>query len=153
MTYTSLKYALLGFLLLYLILGFAGHLFREENAPDDLYPFFSWFLYVQVPNALQSGYDARALRPGHIPVSLVDAELIPETALHPSQIHERINALGRALSAKDSAAIAKTRLELESYFVQSAVYDVVKITYAPLERWKKGIVREETVLGQFDTSL
>ena len=60
MTYEHAKQTVFIFLAGYCCVGLLAHVANiTHNTPEDLYPFFSWFLFVRVPSRVQFDYEAR----------------------------------------------------------------------------------------------
>jgi hypothetical protein len=153
MTYTQLKWSIIGLLLLYAAVGFLADATKPENDFEDVYPFFSWFLFIHVPKATQRGFDARLTSIEGVAltssVSLTASPVAPKNDVRPIQMHNFIDALGRALKSGDKSAIEAARKALESRFQKKATYEVLEIRYHPVDRWRTGALLEETVIGTF----
>ncbi len=113
----------------------------------DIVPFSSWALFVFVPNqpavfTLQiDSLDGRALNP---PERFEDGTFANS---HDITAYYVINHFGMAWEKGDAEEIRKFRLLLEKNVLPAKRVDweLVKITYDPLERWKTGAVSRSFV--------
>ncbi len=116
------------------VVGMAGEIPpRHEN-----FPFASWSLFSLVPGR-RSEFDlivhtAEASQPFNQADRLV---------YHPHSIvaHEIIQQFGDAERAGDAAASRSLRRQIEQEFIPAVTgYDLVRVTYTPVERWRTGRV-------------
>ena len=122
-----------------LVVGLAGEIPpRHEN-----FPFASWSLFSLVPGR-RSEFDLILHAAGDPP---------PETGrpfnqadglvYHPHSIvaHEVIQQLGDAEQHADADASRTLRRQIELEFIPAVTrYDLVRVTYTPVERWRTGRV-------------
>ncbi len=153
MTYTQLKWSIATLLILYTAVGFVADAAKPENDFEDVYPFFSWFLFIHVPNATQRGFDARLTviegEELQTAMPLLASPVLPKSDVRPLQVRNLIDALGRALETENEGAITAARKALESNFQKTATYEILEIRYHPVDRWRTGAILDETVVGTF----
>ena len=71
---------------------------------------------------------------------------------HSIVAHELIQELGAAEQNHDAAASRALRRQIEADFEPSVTrYDLVRVTYAPIERWRTGRVQGTEALRSFAT--
>ena len=71
---------------------------------------------------------------------------------HPHSVvfHELIQQLGAAEERRDADASRALRRQIEADFESRvACYDLVRVKYSPVERWRTGRVRETATLRAF----
>lgn len=154
MSYRAAKISVLLFLAVYFCTGMLSHF--SAKGEENSYPFFSWFLYAEVPLRIQSEYGIRFLEIGG---RTVDPPLFFEKAvgaaynprrLSPGGYHYLIQLLGGAVKRKDAKEIARLRTEIEKEILdRPAVYEISEIKFNPVERWRNGTVMEIKPLAQF----
>ena len=135
--YRRLQALAVAALLAELVVGLGGTLTPRK----EIFPFASWFLFSTVPYET-TDFDL-ILR------TLGDQPLEPARAFsqgsglvsqpHSIVAYQVIQQLGDAEKAHDAARIQALRRQIEGQFLVPAIhYDLVRVTYAPLERWQTG---------------
>jgi hypothetical protein len=141
-------------LIVYFVAGTASQ--RLVPGVDEIFPFFGWSLFSNVPNEssrytiLIEEHNGRAIDP---PVVFLKA---PETVVTGNRYVGRklINKLGRAKRRDRKRKVKRYREILESNHLQGKVrYELVFEQYDPLEKWKTGDSRELISLGRFETKV
>ena len=141
-------------LIVYFIAGTASQ--RLVPGVDEIFPFFGWSLFSNVPNEssrytiLIEEHNGQAIDP---PVVFLKA---PEAIVTGNRNIGRkvINKLGRAKTRDRKGKVKRYRRLLESNYLQGRVrYELVYERYDPLEKWKTGESIELTSLGRFETKV
>jgi len=137
-------------LILYFFVGNVSQ--KMVPGVDEIFPFFGWSLFSQVPN-LASRYsilihehDGRELDP---PVAFLRA---PDSIVAGNRYiaDKVVKALGRALDRGEAAEAERQRRLLEhNYLVGRVRYELVFESFDPLERWRTGDSRERRSVGEF----
>lgn len=144
------------FLVALFLLYFLGSFYTSGTLEGEAYPFFSWFVFTKVPPKFQEGYTIRILKYGdkqlHSPVSFEDAyDVYMNRGIASPQYNYMIRALGTSVENKDLREIKRHRHTLEATFLsQPVVYEVVKIKFSTLERWRTGQVLESKSIAVFN---
>ncbi len=146
--YRRLQIFVVAALAFVVVVGLGGALTPRR----EIFPFASWFLFSLVPGH-RSEYDVilratgdKPLAPGR-PYNRADG-----LVSHPHSIvaHELIQELGAAEQNHDAAASRALRRQIEADFEPSVTrYDLVRVTYAPIERWQTGRVQGTESLRSF----
>ncbi len=159
MTYEIAKRILLAFLALYALMGISAHIMSaKSNSTEDLYPFFSWFLFVNVPSRAQADFeieivevDNQAISP---PASLENLpDVFMENNLSDRELRDLIEKLGRAVENKNTGVIILTRQKLEMHFRKKVSYNMLKLHFNPIDRLRTGKIDKKTVLASFVSNL
>lgn len=155
MTFKRAKSAALIFIAAYFTVGIGAHLTAKST--EDLYPFFSWFLFSRVPPRIQSEFEIRILEINdkniNPPVRLrEDSEVFKSGGTSEKELHDISERLGRAALSKNEEDIALARRELESKLVKSISYEVSHIDFDILDRWQNGKVISERSLARFSNA-
>jgi len=145
MPYARARTAALIGLSIYIAVGFSAHVL--SNGGEDAYPFFSWFLFVNVPQRVQSGFDVVVVD-GMGAQSLTESDAFFGDGMM-RDILALENRLGRAVKGGNPLEIAEARRELESFLSGPVTYRVREITYDPLEYFSSKAVLEATVLAEY----
>ena len=133
-----------------LVVGLGGTLLPSH----EVFPFASWFLFSLVPGR-QSEFDlllhTREEGPAGPGVSFRLADRLVRHS-HSVVFHELIQQLGAAEERRDAPASRALRRQIEGDFEPGVVcYDLVRVKYAPIERWRTGRVRESAAVRAFTT--
>lgn len=130
------------FLALYAGIGFSAHALSGEKG-EDAYPFFSWFLFVNVPQRVQTGFDVRI---GNL--RLLDS---PEfrSGLMRREAATLENRIGEAVKSGSAQRIQAARRDIESRLPAGTTYLVREITYDPLEYFTAKSTLRESIIGEF----
>lgn len=136
-------------MLVYFLVGIGSHFAPARFLPyGQLYPFFSWFLFARTPNQV-TDYAVRLMevqgRKLDPPPFIQDADhLAPD--VHSIKLHDIVQKLGMALERKDRESARHASRMLERNFLTGATrYQVVKVTYNPLNRWQTGAFEEHSL--------
>ena len=147
--YRRPQFFLAGFLLFHFCVGITS----ELAARGEIFPFYSWFLFVLVPQKAVV-YDVLILeQPGRVFDPPVSYQRAGELVREPRSIvtYRLVQAFGRATEKGDTNAAAALRTELESRFTASPVhYELAKLRFDnPLRRWKSGQPQRSEVIREF----
>lgn len=141
-------------LLLAAVLG-VGLLLGMYFPNQDVYPFSSWSLYHVAPGTrvefmvLVHPYEAQKFDP---PISLEDANArgFLKEYNSPTAYWKGIQRLGAGLERNQQQEVAKERIRLEDNFRSKDVeYEILKISYDPLEYWKTKKFKIIKRMGRF----
>lgn len=148
------KYRRLQSALAALVVGtFALGMVSAVRPGGEIFPFASWFLFSLVPQRVTS-YEIRVHSWGERkfdpPKSLIDVDSLvrsPQSSL----VYQLVQRFGRAVEAGDAAESDRAWSLLQARFSSSdgLRYDLVKLTYDPMER-ARGERVERTVLNLAD---
>ncbi|MCH7883371.1 hypothetical protein IIA95_03070 [Patescibacteria group bacterium] len=137
MSYNTLKVFLISIFLFY----FFGGVFTSNKLNGEVYPFYHWFVFRDVPSKIQAGYAIRILeyegKPLNPPIFLKNAYgLYVNTNMASPQYSYIVRVLGENIVRKQQEEIKRHREILErSFLSQSVTYEVVKIEFDTLDRW------------------
>ncbi len=150
MSYGFLKKILIGTLFVYFSIGLgAQHLLTEDQ---KVYPFFSWYLFYEVPSRIQSDYV--------VYFTAVEGEelekrtaFIDDTLFHNINTHTTtdyylmIQRLGNAIESANKKKIESEKRAFEENFTQPSVtYVIARRTIDPISYWlDKDVISEEDV--------
>lgn len=147
--YRRLRRWTVAFLVLECAVGFGGAL----TARHEIFPFASWFLFGLVPYR-SSEYDivlraegTRLLDPppsfSHAPGALVQGS-------HSVVAYQLIQQLGDAETRGDLARSRALRRQIEAQFrVPFIHYDLMRVTYRPVEYWQTDRVISRATVKSF----
>lgn len=155
MTSATARLSIALLLALYFVAGMSSRFFFGENE-ERAFLVFSWSLYSRVPAAFTEEYAVRVYSvegmPLDTPVFLDDTKGFLFTDVidyHHTLVHE-VNRLGEAIENDDIDGARQARLALEAYFLRQSVdYEVTRIAYDTIERWKTGTIREAHPLARY----
>lgn len=129
----------------------AGILAAARPPTYEVFPFFCWFLFPIAPN-VEERYALRVAELG-------GARVVPPTWLEELDVlddpwamdaHWTIQALGRAVEAGRSDDVRTLRRRLEAHFLPTpARYELVRIRFEVLERWREGRLRQTIPVARF----
>ena len=133
-----------------LAVGLGGTLLPSH----EMFPFASWFLFSLVPGP-QSEFDLvlhdASDAPGNPGRSFRVADHLVRHS-HSVVFHELIQQLGAAEERRDAPASRALRRQIEADFEPGVGrYDLVRMEYSPIERWRTGVVRETVGVRAFAT--
>ena len=133
--------------------GVAGFLTHSRFSGREIFPLFSWGLYSDA-STTDVQYTARLIAIDGRPLDApVDLDELPEFHRGPDYWRDAgvVASFGEALDAGDAAETRALRKLFEANVLTAARarYEMVKRTYAPLERRASGTFTE-TTLGVFD---
>ena len=150
---TALKTFLLAVLATYTIGGFLAEVLLG-HATYRAIPFFSWSLFSLTPNRVETyavrihEYQGQTLNP---PLDFAVAHGIIDRPESP-KARTLIQNFGRRLEAGDDKGARELRRTFETVFLAPLMrYEVVRLDYDPIERWRSGTLRV-TPLRQFTTA-
>ena len=132
---------------------FVGGLLMLLHPREEVFPVYSWFLFALVPQ--QRTLYAVVLheaegQPLRQPRTYQEAAGIVRDP-HNVVVHQLIQQLGAAVEKRDAAQVTEFRRLLETnYLPARSRYEVAKISYEPLRRWRTGEQRTER-LAMFTT--
>jgi hypothetical protein len=129
---------------------------RFTRPGGELFPIFSWTLFLYVPNTVTD----------HV-IEILEAEgesLTPAPTFHEARAHFRrsgdiaadkvIQGMGRAHAAGDEARLAELRRVFEDRYLgvhkAPVRYRLIERDFAPLERWRDGVVRSTRPVRDFE---
>jgi hypothetical protein len=128
------------------VLGLGGTLTPRR----EIFPFASWFLFSLVPFQ-SSDYDVLVYPPedGGSPLPLNQAGRFVNSS-HSIVAFQLIQQLGDAQERGDRDLAGRLRQQIEARFrVPGLRYDLVKVRYAPIPRWKNGAVISRVPIASF----
>jgi hypothetical protein len=134
----------------YAVVGVGSALMPKRILPyGQVYPFFSFFLFPLTPNTVAK-YAVRVLeRNGQV---LEPPRLLPEPEssnrghVRIVQLHRIVQQLGDAQKRGDRDRVSTLRHLLErNYLSEGTRYELTRLVYNPLERWKTGACRVEPI--------
>jgi len=154
MSYSQAKAFVLMFLCGYAFLGILAH--ATSRGEEDVYPIFSWFLFVNVPPHMQSGFDVNILSVSGKPVAqpneiLVRPEIFALNGLMTRDIISLKRDLARAVIEHRTGDIAILRARLESHFHSKTVYMLSETRYDALDYFLTKQVATSTPIVTFTT--
>ncbi len=143
-----MKWAAGSGLLLYFVVGISTAILHG----DEVYPFVSWFLFTTVPQEridyglLIYEFDGKTVEP---PRLYQEAHgIVPDA--DSMTAYRVIQQIGKAKADNQTEELRTLVALLEDSFLQApARYELVRIRYRPLERWRTGIYQMER-LGVVD---
>ncbi len=153
MNYTNAKKVLMTCLLLYAAIGFGAHATRTST--EDVYPFFSWFLFVTVPPRIQSEFDIVLVSVDgnrlDTPAPLLERpEVFSGGAMSLQGLSAIAEQLARSVQEQRGERTSALRRELDTHFINSrASYVVRENTYDPIEYFKNKRIASSTILAEF----
>lgn len=154
--FIRLKKGIVAFLCFYAVAGFSTFFLLGE-ADKNVPPVFHWFLFSWTPN--EGGQVQYAVRFTAVEgATLAEPLLYAEAAdiavdRRSGRARDLVNRLARALESGDGAEAERIRTAFEDAFVRGeAEYEVIRITYDPIERFATGAVENIEVLATFTSS-
>ncbi len=147
-SYRRLQFAAVAALAFMFIVGLGGTLLPSH----EVFPFASWFLFSLVPGR-GNEFDLVLHTAGDDPSTPGRSFRTADSLVrHPHSVvfHELIQQLGTAEERRDADASRALRRQIEADFEGRITgYDLVRVKYSPVERWRTGRVRETTTLRAF----
>ena len=132
----------------FLVIYFVGGLLGALTPKHEIFPVSSWFLFPVTPNpdtkfALRLyRVEGKTLEP---PRFYEEADGIVSDP-RSIDVYEAVQMLGKAERRGDLPVIARIRRIIDSNSVMPPCrYELVTVTYDPVERWKTGEVQIETI--------
>ena len=137
LSYNRLKIFIGGFLIVYFVIGFLTRYIPK----GEVFPFFSWKLFDSIPNTsteygvLVSIYNGKSFQP---PRLFKDAKgIIPQ--YDSIQARNIIQNMGKAhVKAQIEERERLRRLFEKNFLKLPARYQLIRMRYNPLQRWKNG---------------
>lgn len=157
MPYRSLKILLILFLLIYFLVGLYARTIRTED--EDLYPFFSWFLFSVVPARVQEDYIIKIVeyRGSQVnPPALVEKTSgIFNKSRSLAEYFQMTRNLGVAVSQGQAEQVKRLRVHIETnlFSGKPLTYAVYRVTYSPIERFKTGQLLSSQELAIFKSGV
>lgn len=138
---------LLGGLLSYMIAGFLTFNISQKKS-NEIFPIFSWFLFAEVPQKNHVRYTLRIYQADDrvLPQPLLFSE--SEAFTNPKSVsaNKLIQDLGKAVVSQKSSEITRIRQLLEENQIHRIQrYELIKMTYDPVERFKTGKMDVESI--------
>ncbi|MEX2090534.1 MAG: hypothetical protein WD989_00140 [Candidatus Paceibacterota bacterium] len=152
MSYRFLKY----FFAIILLVYFVGGLASRNSAKGELYPFFSWFLFDQVPNEKQN-FTMRIISHGgqrhEPPLEFSQATDIFRTINQSAtQYFYVIQDLGYGILNGNDRQIENARERLEKIFLgMPATYEILQVRYDPVQYWRTKEFKELKIIGVYES--
>ena len=150
MSYIGLKIFLVSFLVLYCTGGFLSH---QRKPEQEVYPFFSWFLFPSVPYIqtefviLIHEFNGKTIEPPRF-----STEIKGVLSFHGAGYYKITQELGRGILNENEDKIENLREQFEKLFLSHPVlYEVVQITFDPIERWKTEKILHKKSISMFHT--
>lgn len=147
--YQALKLFLVAFLGMYFAIGIAAStVLKSFLVHDEIYPVFSWFLFDKVPKE-RNVFGLRLHQVGEAEIS--PPLLFQEAEIWVSNPHSitaqtLIQRLGRARLGHSREDVVSIRRMLEKGFLPPDTrYELVRIRYHPLKRWRTGEMQIESL--------
>lgn len=152
MRYQQLQQCVIIFLVLYAAIGLGARFLSTET--EDVYPFFSWFLFERVPPRVQTDMEvlvhAVGKDPFPSPLPFREVVALHNPARSKAWYYTTIQQLGNALEKKRADEAALLRKTFEETFIHKPVtYEVVQQTYNPIDRFLYHRIIEQRSLGVF----
>lgn len=147
------KLLLVSFLLFYCIAG----VYTTRLPGGEWYPFFSWFLFPTTPSVEQTDHSIRFLEAAgetlNPPLLLhEDHGLLSKEAHSSTEYLGLVRMLGESVERRDEKAVAHWQEQLEKNFLRHPVtYELVKMRFNPIERFKEGTIDEITFMRRFES--
>ena len=151
MSYRSTKI----FVALFLAVYFLAGLYTSNLPNREAYPFFSWNLFSKVPQANVREFALRIVeykgQRFDPPIFLNEAKgMYSRARLH--KYWGPINSLGRNIKSNNKEEIERFRRRVENIFYSHPVtYEIVRIRYNSVERWKTGRLQQVETIAVFTT--
>ncbi len=130
--------------------GIAGILTFDlaKKKSNEIFPVFSWFLFAEIPQKTHVRYTIRIHR-------VDDRDLVPpilfaaaEGYANPKSVsaNKLIDEIGRANERQEEAEVQQMRRTLEENQIHRVQrYELLKMTYDPVERYQTGKKWEESI--------
>ncbi len=146
------------FFVFYFIIGNAARL--TARGEEQLYLISSWYLYSRVPAPVKTEFTIVVHKAGNQtfnpPVYLDNKQGVifnQKLDYNHSLVHN-VADLSRALQLENKSMILTARKSLEGNFILSpVVYDVVEISFNPIERWKDGSLLITRTIATFTSGV
>lgn len=126
------------------------------NKGDEMYLLHHWFVFSEVPSRMSKTYGAYVVsidgKPVSPPARIETAGVLLFDDRHPRPYYDNVvRQLGRLLEADSTSEAETGRAQLE-WFVEKrpVVYQVVRIYYNPIDRFRDGTVISEEVLAEYE---
>jgi hypothetical protein len=152
MPYRFLKY----FFAIFIAVYFIGGLYTRNTRAGEAYPFYSWFLFDQVPNEKNDftirivSYGGKTYNP---PLEFSETREIFQTINQSAtQYLYIVQDLGYAIIGQKQEQILTDRERLEKIFLGTpARYEVLQVRYDPVQYWKTGEYKELKVIATYES--
>lgn len=148
-SYRRLQFGIFALILLYTAVSYTTTRVRGV----ELFPFFNWSLFTNVPNEKHDfglrllSVDGEMLNP---PLYFEEADVWFAES-HSIVAYKTIQGFGNDIRKNNEMSVAETRPFIESFYLEGKAveYEVVRRTYHPVERFRSGSFVDETALTQF----
>ncbi len=156
MIYHRDKLILIFFFLVYVMVGIGAHFFADRGR--GIYPFFSWFLFVEIPPRIQTSFELFVTEfqgePVFPAVPLKDLTSISLGMGNTKKFfYLLVDRLGRAIQDGNLKEVERIRVDLEAYLNGVSVYEVREINFNPVARFRSETVLSESSVGIFKTKI
>ncbi len=146
------------FLLSYFLIGVSARLTMRYE--EQFYLIYSWYLYSKVPPPLQNEFSVLIYK-------IADERFSPPLFIDDTKglvfsrmidyghtiVHD-VEALGKAVSSGQKMNVGRARESLEKNFLHlPVVYEVVRISFNPIDRWKTGNLLQINSLAIFTSGI
>jgi len=145
--YRRIWFYILAGLFLYLVGGLLTF-DLEKKKSNEVFPVFSWFLFADVPQKNHVRYTLRVLRADDR--DLVPALFFSEAGAfaNPKSVsaNKLIDEIGRSLAHQEEGEVQRLRRTLEENQIHRIQrYELIKLTYDPVERYQTGKMQVESI--------
>ena len=124
----------------------------------ELFPFFSWSLFSRASSTrsdvalLIRSVDGEPLSEPRLFYEMADQFAAARTG--DSRLSKLLDQLAYFVRRSDRSNIARLRAVVEGNFLRDAMsvdYDLVRIEYNPIDRYRSGELKRVAILGSFST--
>lgn len=143
----------ISFLILYFILGKSTDYFRT----GEIFPIYSWQLFSFVPQKTITEFaiEIQELQGKKLETPQLFQNMrsiIPGASLFTA--YRTIQNLGRAQTRNNSIKTEKLKKQFEDLYLKlPAKYDLIQITFDPLERWENGTYQKTHIKTFYSSNL
>lgn len=155
-SYERMKYCVAASLVLYCVIGIGIKLFTNGAYKGEIYPFFSWFLFAEIPKEHYE-YRMEMLSLGDVtydpPLPFSETrDIFLDLGRSPTEYIPLIQELGTAVVQEQGDQIAVSRARVETMFSgASGEYRILRVLYDPLRYWNTGQYVSEEEIARFST--
>lgn len=154
MSYSSVKKCAVIFLLIYFTTGVLARLLTRGN--EDFYPFFSWFLFSDVPPRIQYGYAVRMDQIGDEkfspPVFFEKTPAFAKKSVSSGEFYNLTQLFGQSIAHHQTDETDRLRKRIEQNLPPRSVYEIVGVEYDVIKHFDTGEVTKVDILGTFRTN-
>lgn len=155
LSHETLKRIVVASLVIYFCMGVFERAARDGH---EIYPFFSWFLFANIPNPSEETFTVTIHSIGDeiYDPPLAFSESRPwfeKIRQSPTEYTYAMREFGRSVYAGRMQLAKEHRASFEEMFVgASARYELFVVSYDPILHWKEGRYASSTSLGIFETN-